>query len=139
MRASTRVSPPHPSNNCKPILAAQGLDLIPEQIQGSVALLSPQAGTNVQGFSQGNLALLNPAATRPEDQFVPISDVSNVEPLKQTTTQTFELGYKGALGNRFLLEVDGYHTRKENFIGPLLMETPMVFVPTLAADLQAAL
>jgi outer membrane receptor for ferrienterochelin and colicins len=128
-----------PPEQLQMILAQQGLNLSTQQIQGLVALLSPQAGTDVRGFSQGRLALLNPAATRPEDQFVPISDVSNVEPLKQTTTQTFEIGYKGALGNRVLLEIDGYHTRKENFVGPLLMETPMVFVPTLGADLQAAL
>jgi outer membrane receptor for ferrienterochelin and colicins len=128
-----------PAAQLQAVLASQGLNLTVEQIQGLVALLSPAAGTNVQGFSQGNLALLNPAATRPEDQFVPISDVSNVEPLKQTTTQTFEVGYKGALTNRFVLEVDLYHTQKENFIGPLLMETPMVFVPNLSADLAAAL
>lgn len=128
-----------PAEQLQIILAQQGLNLTVEQIQGLVALLSPQAGTNVQGFSQGGLAMLNPAAERPEDQFVPITELSNLEPLKQTTTQTIELGYRGALGNRFLLEIDGYHTRKENFIGPLLMETPLVFVPTLGADLQAAL
>lgn len=99
-----------------------------------VALLSPQAGTNVQGFTRGNLAVLNLTTGAP----TPIDDVSNVAPLKQTTTQTIELGYKGLFANKVLFAVDAYYTQKKDFIGPLLLETPFVFVPRLSNDLTAA-
>jgi len=63
----------------------------------------------------------------------------DIAPLKQTITQTFEVGYKGVINNKLLITVDGYYTNREDFVGPLFMETPLVFVPTLNADLQAAL
>ncbi|MFQ5630283.1 MAG: hypothetical protein ACE5I1_16050, partial [bacterium] len=91
--------------------------------------------TNVQGFSKGSLALLR-AAT---GQVKPVNDIINISPLEQTTSQTFEFGYKGLIENRFLLAVDFYYTSKKNFVGPVLIETPFVFVPTLAQDFQAAL
>ncbi|MEM1126353.1 MAG: TonB-dependent receptor [Bacteroidota bacterium] len=112
-------------------LTAQALpDALVAQV---VALLSPDA-TTVQGFSQGQLALLNPS----DGSTTPISDVQDIQPLKQTTSSTVELGYKGIVGNRLLLAVDGYYVRKENFVGPLLMETPFVLVPTLQQDLAEA-
>ena len=116
-------------------LQAAGLPVNDQVTAQLVALLSPQAGTNVQGFSQGRLAVINPSTGGFDD----VSDAVDVAPLSQTTTQTFEVGYKGILGGRLLLSADGYYTRRENFIGPLLVETPFVFVPTLSADLTAAL
>ncbi len=119
-------------------LAAQGINLPEAQIQALVQMLNPQM-TQVNGFSRGSLAMLNPSATSPSEQFVPVSDVSDIRPLAQTITQTIELGYKGIIADRVLVAVDGYYTHKENFVGPALMESPMVFVPQLSADLVAAL
>jgi iron complex outermembrane receptor protein len=36
----------------------------------------------------------------------------DIEPLKQTTSNTFELGYKGIVNNRVLFAVDGYYVTK---------------------------
>jgi iron complex outermembrane receptor protein len=124
--------------------------LSPQQLQGILAqggitvdagtagtlqaLLAPSA-TQVQGFSAGSLALLNPS----NGQFVPTDDAVDIAPLEQTTSTTFEVGYKGILGDRVLLAVDGYYVNQENFIGPLLMETPVVLAGDVAADLTAAL
>ncbi len=52
----------------------------------------------------------------------------DADPLKQTTTQTAELGYKGIFGSRLLVEIDGYYSEKKNFIGPLLIETPLAYL-----------
>ncbi len=58
----------------------------------------------------------------------------DIERLKPTITNTFEVGYKGLLGNRMLLSADVYRSDIEDFIGPLKIETPTVFLePTSVA------
>ncbi|MFQ5753723.1 MAG: hypothetical protein ACE5HI_17170, partial [bacterium] len=69
----------------------------------------------------------------------PVQGATDIDPLKRNTTDSFELGYKGVIENRVLLAVDVYYTKKKNFIGPLLFESPFVLVPNLATDLTAAL
>jgi len=72
---------------------------------------------------------------------VDISFVRNIKPLFETTTTTFEVGYKGLIENKLLASVDVYHSRIKNFIGPLRVETPSVFInpetlgPVLAQDI----
>ena len=53
---------------------------------------------------------------------------SNVDPLKSTIHTTFEAGYKGLLGNRVFLSADVYFAKIQNFVGPLRIETPNVFL-----------
>ena len=60
--------------------------------------------------------------------FIDVEDVKDVDPLKPTITQTYELGYKGILLNRLAFSADVYHSRINNFIGPLFVETPNVFL-----------
>lgn len=67
--------------------------------------------------------------------FLDVEDVKNVDPLKPTITQTYEVGYKGILLNRLAFSADVYHSRINNFIGPLFVETPNVFLDP--ASLQA--
>ena len=52
----------------------------------------------------------------------------DVEPMKPTITQTYELGYKGTLFNKLLIGVDAYHTKIRDFVGPITPETPNVFL-----------
>jgi len=126
-----------PASTLSAMLNQAGLPLNAAQAGGLQALLSPAAGTDVQGFSPGILAILNtssgtvdPLATR---------DLQDISPLKQSITNTFEIGYKGVINGKLLATADVYYTQRNNFIGPLLMETPFVVVPNLANDLAAAL
>ncbi|MCK5650602.1 MAG: TonB-dependent receptor, partial [Gemmatimonadetes bacterium] len=48
--------------------------------------------------------------------------------MKPTITNTFEVGYKGLLGDRFLLAADVYVSSIKDFVGPLRVETPSVFL-----------
>ena len=57
-----------------------------------------------------------------------------VDPLQSTIYNTFEGGYKGLLGNRVLLAADVYTAKIENFVGPLRMETPNVFLDPAATQ-----
>lgn len=65
-----------------------------------------------------------------EPPFINVEDVNDIEPLKPTITQTYEVGYKGILLNRLAFSADLYHSRINNFIGPLIFETPNVFLDT---------
>ena len=69
--------------------------------------------------------------------FIDVEDVNDVNPLKPTITQTYEAGYKGILMNRLTFSVDVYHSRINDFVGPLVVETPNVFLDatTLGASL----
>jgi outer membrane receptor for ferrienterochelin and colicins len=56
------------------------------------------------------------------------ADVRDVPRLRETTTNTVELGYKGVIDDRVQVAFDVYYERKENFIGPPIVETPNVFL-----------
>ena len=73
--------------------------------------------------------------------FEAIEDVNNVDPITPTITQTYEVGYKGILMNKIAFSADVYHTRINDFIGPLVVETPNVFLDanTLGASIAQQL
>ncbi|MDE0636639.1 MAG: TonB-dependent receptor [Candidatus Poribacteria bacterium] len=104
----------------EPVIAAltDGFDnLIPQQVTGVknvLRLLDPQAGN-----------------------FVDVEDVNDVNPIKPTITQTYEIGYKGILMNKLAFSADVYHSRINDFVGALVVETPNVFLDavTLGASL----
>lgn len=52
----------------------------------------------------------------------------DVDPLSSTIHTTYEAGYKGLLGNRVRLSADVYFANIQNFVGPLRIETPNVFL-----------
>ncbi len=57
-----------------------------------------------------------------------VDDVVNVPRTKPTTTQTLEVGYKGIIGGNLVVAADVYRTEREDFVGPLAIETPNVFL-----------
>ena len=113
-------------------LPAQLLPLLELQIPGVVAQLHPD-NTIVQGFSQGQLGLLNLTT----QEIVPISnDLDVISPIKPQVSQTVEVGYKAILGNRVLVNLDAYYAKKKNFAGGLFVASPLVLMPTLSEDLK---
>ncbi len=111
-------------------LTAQGL---PEPIIAALAdgfdTFIPKQVTGVKNV----LRSLDPEV----GDFVNVDDVNNVNPLKPTITQTYEIGYKGILMNKLAFSADVYHSRINDFVGPLVVETPNVFLDagTLGASL----
>ena len=131
-----------------PAEVVQGL--VPQVIQGLPApVLEELAASLVTDLSAGFEALiptqvdgvknvlrsLDPQA----GDFVDVEDVNDVDALKPTITQTYEVGYKGILVNKLAFSVDVYHSRINDFVGPLVVETPNVFLDaeTLSASLGA--
>ncbi len=103
------------------IKAATGRDLPAAAVAGLVQLLSPTL-TRVSGTGSSILD------RNPED----------AEPLQPTITQTLEAGYKGLFQQKVLFAVDGYYSKKKNFVGPVLRESPLAFL-TNVAELTPAL
>ena len=100
-------------------LAAAGLAANPQTAALAPALLqAPAPGTN--GLPSVGVRMLNPLTG------LPVSDVTDIDALKPTTYNTFEVGYKGIFNDRLLVSVDLYNTVAENFVGPLIVETPTV-------------
>ena len=60
--------------------------------------------------------------------FIDVADVNDVNPLKPTITQTYEVGYKGIVLKKLAFSADVYHTRINDLVGPLVVETPNVFL-----------
>ena len=91
---------------------------------------------------RNTLRVLNPSTAA----FDPVPDlgastVRDVDKIRPTITETYEVGYKGIFANRFVLAADVYRTRTQDFVGPLRVETPNVFLdPTaLSTSLSAAI
>jgi outer membrane receptor for ferrienterochelin and colicins len=59
---------------------------------------------------------------------VTADQVTDVPEIRESGTETFEVGYKGLIGGRLRLAADVYFERKDNFVGPLIVETPNVFL-----------
>jgi outer membrane receptor for ferrienterochelin and colicins len=104
---------------------------LPEPLQG----LSPnqldflvrqlrQLNMQVEATTDGQLGIPNDS----ERGFRPVDGPVDIPPLDQTKTQTFEVGYKGVLGGRVIVNVDAYYEQKEDFIGPLVVESPLLYV-----------
>jgi outer membrane receptor for ferrienterochelin and colicins len=97
------------------VLAAQGAFAQNPQLGAYLGSLRPtnaQIGTNFiadgQSISIANLNL-NPVA-----------------PIRETTTTSFEVGYKGVLANRFSIAADVWTSRIQDFVTPLTVMTPLL-------------
>lgn len=95
--------------------------------------LTAQAAQS-QNLLEANQSLNQTGAVQlgiPDDSekgFRAVDSAPDISPLEQTTTQTFEVGYKGVLADRVLVNVDGYYERKEDFISPLRIESPLAYL-----------
>jgi outer membrane receptor for ferrienterochelin and colicins len=59
--------------------------------------------------------------------FSPLESFSlEIPPLRESYTETFEVGYKGILGNRLLLAADLWHSTRDNFVSALRPVSPLV-------------
>jgi outer membrane receptor for ferrienterochelin and colicins len=92
--------------------------------QGQPATLRgiPQPGpTQVQSV----LALLNPTT----GVFSPATAdlVRDVDALRPSITNTYEAGYNGLIAKTVRLAADVYYEKRNDFVGPLIVETPNIF------------
>ena len=106
-----------------------------QQLLGGLVALVPE---QLAGLDNALLMLnLEKVAAGDSAPFDPVADVFDVPLTGSTTTETFELGYKGIVGERLVVAADLYHTRIKDFVSPVQVQTPNVFLDP--ASLGAAL
>ena len=99
-------------------LVAAGIPANVVQFLGTLQPTPAQVGTTLRTLNTANNTFNDVAPT----------DIRDVDPIRPTTNTTFEVGYKGILGGRLQLGLDVWHENKRNFVGPLIAETPNVFL-----------
>ncbi|MBI4543899.1 MAG: TonB-dependent receptor [Gemmatimonadetes bacterium] len=101
------------------VQAARGQPLSP-QLVAYMRSLAPEAAARV------SQSLLN-TTTR---QLSPLKGTvfEDVPGIEESTTTTFEVGYKGLLGGKLLFAADAWWAEHENFTSPLLVHTPMLLM-----------
>ena len=110
---------------------AQQLSQLDDQQRTALASIFGLLAQNQSAFSGRTLSASAVQLGIPDDSpdgFNPVDGPIDIPPLGQTTTQTFEVGYKGAFEDRIIVNIDGYYERKEDFIGPLVVESPLAYL-----------
>ena len=123
-----------------PLLPPSTPDLLPANAvvlwNVAVTAVSAAAGAQLTQLMLNNpptaaqvgtqLRTLNPTTS----QFIDITPdrVTDIAQLKPTISQDIEAGYKALLGGKFQVSVDGWYEHKKNFTGPLIVESPTVFL-----------
>ena len=54
--------------------------------------------------------------------------IADVPGISESNTETFEVGYTGILDGRVKLSADVYYMRKNNFVSPLQVQTPLLLL-----------
>lgn len=101
-----------------PRLIANGVPPSIVSYLGTLQPTSAQVSTQLRILNTSNGSFVDVAPT----------DLRDVAPITPTTNSTIELGYKADIARSLRLSVDVWHDRKRNFVGPLIVETPNVFL-----------
>jgi iron complex outermembrane receptor protein len=57
-----------------------------------------------------------------------VSQIRDVPGIRESITQSIEVGYKGVLMERLILAADVWFDRKENFTSPLMVQSPLLLM-----------
>lgn len=113
----------------------KALNLVtPETIDGIVANIIPGGISGVDN-------VLKVFTTNPQAPFIDsisVNSVKNLGAVRNSATQTIELGYKGIIKNKLAVTLDVYRTDISDFVTPLVVQTPNVFLKgsSVAASIQ---
>ena len=95
--------------------AAQGKPIPAPVVQYLQSRANAIATTVGPAFVSGSTAL-------------PLSQLTldRINPIRESTSTSYELGYKGVIRERLSLSVDGWFEQKQNFVTPLTRVTPFI-------------
>ena len=85
------------------------------QFLGTLRPTSAEAGTRLGVLGQSPTLIIDPNA------------VQDIGPLDASYNKTYEIGYKGIIGNRLRLAVDGWYQQRGDVGNPAGLATPGVF------------
>ena len=84
----------------------------------ALAGLTPAEGAIGLGLLDPNTVTVQPIS----------AGIREVPKIEESNTETFELGYKGILGERLLLAADAWLERRSNFVSPLTVVSPLIML-----------
>lgn len=128
------------------LLPANSTTLFPIAV-GVLAARAQAAGTPLPASLVAYLSGLHPTAAQVGLNYLNVVNgqvgaldalgLQDVKPIRESTSNTLEVGYKGILGNRLLLAADAWWSRKEHLVTPLTIQTPLLLLngPQLGAYL----
>lgn len=99
----------------------------PARADALIAGFQAMVPTQLPGL-RNTLATLNVETSGFDPVAISPDVVSDIQSLEPTITETFEVGYKGLVNERLLITADFYRTDTKDFVGPLKIETPNVFL-----------
>ena len=107
--------------------ALAGTPLDPAFVQYLMSLQVPDAAVGLNYFD----------VARNETGALADLQLADLDPIRESTSTTLEVGYKGLLANRLLIAADVWWSQKENLVTPLTIQTPLVLLngPELAGYL----
>ncbi|MGI9078480.1 MAG: TonB-dependent receptor domain-containing protein [Gemmatimonadaceae bacterium] len=99
------------------LLLAQGVDIrsVPAPTSAQVGMLLRRLNSATSTFD-----------------LISAGEIVDIDQLRPTISNVYELGYKGIIGRKLLLAADVYKEKREDFVGPLIVETPNTFVDPVA-------
>jgi iron complex outermembrane receptor protein len=92
--------------------------------QGTAAFLASRQPT----AEQVGTTLVIPAVPGAAAFVVTPSQLLDIDHPLPTIHNTVEAGYKGIIAKRLQMSLDVWHENRKNFVGPLQIETPLVFM-----------
>lgn len=109
---------------------------IPAPVAGALAAgVANYLGSLRPTAAQIGTTLIIPSVGPGSSAFVVSPDqVQDIDRPKPTTHTTIEVGYKGIIANRLQMSLDLWHEKRQNFVGPLQLETPVVFMNAAALN-----
>lgn len=100
------------------IAAAQGTPL-PASIVQLLASLQPSAAAIPLSILDPNTQKVSPLSA---------TTIPSVPGIRESYTETFEAGWQGIISNRVRLSADVYYEKKNDFVSPLVVTTPLVLL-----------
>jgi iron complex outermembrane receptor protein len=128
------------------LLPANSATLFPIAV-GVLAARAQAAGTPLPASLVAYLSGLHPTAAQVGLNYLNVAngqtgalaalDLPDLKPIRESTSNTLEVGYKGIVGNRLLLAADAWWSRKQHLVTPLTIQTPLLLLngPQLGAYL----
>jgi len=108
----------------KQVIEDRNLPIPPAAVDSIIANILPSGVANVENL----LRMFSGDASAPFGGVLDPASVKDFPAVKNSVTQTIELGYKGIINNRLALTVDVYNTRITDFVTPVVTRTPTVFL-----------
>jgi iron complex outermembrane receptor protein len=115
------------------IIAALTQQFTASGLPAAQAALAANATANFLGSrtptaEQVGTTLLIPPVGGAAGFVVQPSQLFDIDRPKPTIHEVIEGGYKGIIADRLQVSLDVWHEKRKNFVGPLQLETPLVFL-----------